>query len=125
MKILIVDDDEDTLANLSDILSDIGYEIEGSNCAEDAIAKVEMNAKRSGSSNYDLCLLDFKMPGINGAELFTKIRQIDPALKAIMITAYAGSDGIERAISAGTWKVLRKPVDIETLIALIQEATAR
>ena len=123
-RILIVDDDEDNLANLSDILSEFGFQIDLSNCGLDALAMAKLCAEDDSTSNYDLCLLDFKMPGINGAELIHEIRQIEPDFKAIMITAYAGDDGVERAISAGTWKVLSKPVNIEHLLNLINQALA-
>lgn len=123
-RILIVDDDEDILANLSDILSDLGYQTDTANCGEAAIGKVENFCPDEQNCCYDLCLLDFKMPGIDGVELFKKIQGFNPKLRAIMITAYAGDDGIQRAIDAGTWKVLRKPVDIEKLLSMIKEAVA-
>ena len=64
------------------------------------------------------------MPRMDGAELYKKISAQNPGLRAIMITAYAGDDGVRRAEAAGTWRVLRKPVDIENLLGLIDEAVA-
>lgn len=121
-RILIVDDDRDILANLSDILNDIGYETDTAECGEDAIGKVEQFCPDEVSCQYDLCLLDFKMPGIDGVELYNHIRTYNPNLRAIMVTAYAGDDGVNRAIEAGTWRVLRKPVDIQLLLETIAEA---
>lgn len=123
-RILIVDDDQDILANLSDILSDLGYETDTATCGEDAIGKVERVCPNESECQYDLCLLDFKMPGIDGVELYQKILEFNPQLRAIMISAYAGDDGVQRAIEAGTWKVLRKPVDIEQLLGVIKDAVA-
>lgn len=120
-RILIVDDDEDSLANLSDILSDVGYDIDTANCGELALEKVRDECP-SDDRCYDLCLLDFKMPGMDGVELLTQIQQIVPKVRAIMITAFAGEDGVQRAIDAGTWKVLRKPVEIPTLLEMIDNA---
>ena len=124
IRILIVDDDEDILANLSDILSDVGYETETASCGEDAILKFESCLPSNGHPPYDLCLLDFKMPGIDGVELYQRMLQHDPRQRAIMVTAYAGEDGVERALKAGTWKVLHKPVNIGHLLDLIREAVA-
>lgn len=123
-RILIVDDDEDILANLADILSDLGYQTETANCGEDAIGKVEQFCPDQEDCFFDLCLLDFKMPGIDGVELYEKILEFSPKLRAIMITAYAGDDGVQRAVEAGTWKVLRKPVDIKLLLDMIKEAVS-
>lgn len=121
-RILIVDDDEDILANLSDILRDLGYETDTAVCGEDAIGKVEQFCPNQTECKYDLCLLDFKMPGIDGVELYEKILEFNPNLRAIMITAYAGDDGVQRAVDAGTWNVLRKPVDIKQLLGMIKDA---
>ena len=121
-RILIVDDDKDILVNLSDILSDVGYETDTAPCGEDAIGKVRRDCSENDRSEYDLCLLDFKMPGMDGVELYRQIREHDPELRAIMMTAYAGEEGVNRAEKAGTWRVLRKPVDIKVLLAMIREA---
>ena len=121
-RILIVDDDQDILANLSDILNDLGYETDTASDGEVAIGKVEQLCPNEESCKFDLCLLDFKMPGMDGVELYQKILEHNPKLRAIMITAYAGDDGIQRAVDAGTWKVLRKPVDIKQLLGTISEA---
>ncbi|QEG20410.1 response regulator [Mariniblastus fucicola] len=122
LRILIVDDDEDILANLSDILNDLGYQTDTATCGEDAIGIVQQFCPNKESCKFDLCLLDFKMPGIDGVELYEKIVEFNPQLRAIMITAYAGDDGVQRAVDAGTWKVLRKPVDIELLLGMIRDA---
>lgn len=123
-RILIVDDDDDILANLSDILSDLGYETVTACDGQIALEKVA-GSVATDNSPFDLCLLDFKMPGMDGVELLEKIHEENPKLRAIMITAYAGSDGVQRALAAGTWKVLRKPVDIEKLLGIIDEAVAK
>jgi CheY-like chemotaxis protein len=120
-RILIVDDDQDTRLNLSDILSEIGYETETACDGKIALRKFEGDVSQT-ECKFDLCLLDFKMPGMDGAALAEEIRSKNPSLRTIMITAYAGDDGVKRAMEAGTWKVLRKPVDITELLGIINEA---
>jgi CheY-like chemotaxis protein len=120
-RILIVDDDADILANLSDILSDVGYETVTACSGPNALEMIDANCPQD-NAGFDLCLLDFKMPGMNGVELLEKIHAKHPTIPAIMITAYAGDDGGERALDAGTWKVMRKPVDIKQLLGVIDEA---
>ena len=121
IRILIVDDDEDIRINISDILNELGYKTSTAEDGESALVKVRGD-KLEGKCAFDLCLLDYKMPGIDGAELFEKIRVECPNVRAIMVTAYAGDDGVRKALDAGTWKVMRKPVDVETLIVAINEA---
>lgn len=74
-----------------------------------------------GERTFDVALVDFKMPGMDGAELYRQIRVLRPEIVAIMITAYAGSDGAQQALDAGTWKVLRKPVDFPELLSMIDK----
>lgn len=119
-RILIVDDDKDIRANLSDILSDVGFETE---TAEDGHVAVEKMARSisDGNRTFDLCLLDFKMPGMDGIELAGKLRASNPELHVILITAHIGSDGIQRVAGPGLWKVLRKPIDVRQLLGLIDK----
>ncbi len=122
-RILIVDDDADTLTNLSDILTDVGYETETACDGQSALEKVGIRC-RQDRCRYAVCLLDFKMPGMDGVQLVQELHASFPELPAIMITAFAGDDGVRRALAAGTWKVLRKPVDISDLLLSIDEAVA-
>lgn len=113
--ILVVDDDQDIACNVSDILVDAGYRVDVANDGSSALELVRTNA-------YDIALLDYCMPDMDGASLYDQIRKIQPSMVAIMITAHAGHDGVQRAKDAGTWHVLRKPVDIRRLLDLVQEA---
>ena len=115
--LLIVDDDVDIAANLADILMDRGFRVDLAHCGEEALRLAE-------STDYDAALLDFKMPDMDGAKLFAAIREVQPELVAIMVTAYAADDGVQRALDAGTWKVMRKPVDVPEMLACVDEAVA-
>ena len=122
-RILIVDDDQDILANLSDILNGtLAMRRILRLVGRTRLEKIERLCPSHSECHYDLCLLDFKMPGIDGVELYQQILQFNPKLRAIMVTAYAGDDGVKRAVEAGTWQVLRKPVDIDLLLTTIAEA---
>ena len=122
-RILIVDDDKDTLVNLSDILVDQGHRIETAPDGNVALEKLQ-NASPDDDCRFNLCLLDFKLPQMDGVELYKKMLSADPGLPAIMITAYAGDDGVQRAVAAGTWRVLSKPVDVGLLLGLIDKVVA-
>ena len=113
--VLVVDDDVDISTNLCDILEELGFR---TNMAHDGPSALELMHRRS----FDLALLDFKMPGMDGATLYEEIRKVNPELIAIMVTAFAGDEGIQRALDAGTWKILPKPLDIPKLLRLLKEA---
>lgn len=116
--ILVVDDDADITCNVLDILTDLGYDADSAHDGESALQLVRGKA-------YDVAVLDFKMPDMDGATLYKHIKLLSPETVGIMVTAYANRDGVERAKEAGVRQVLRKPVDPRTLLSGIDEATQR
>lgn len=113
--ILVVDDDVDTCNNLSDILTDLGYRVAS---AHDGLTALELVRKNT----YDIALLDLKMPGMDGLELYRQIKKLQADTVAMVVTAYATSATAEAALTAGAWQVLSKPVDIPKMLALVDEA---
>jgi len=116
--ILVVDDDVDICHNLSDILTDIGYRVEYAHDGPTALKMVREKA-------YDVALLDLKMPGMDGLELYREIKRLRAGTVAILVTAYAGQTAAEEALAAGAWQVLSKPVDFPRLLGLVDEALSQ
>ena len=117
-RVLVVDDEVDTCANLSDILTDLGYRVDVAYDGLSALELVQQNA-------YDVALLDLKMPGMDGLELYRRIKQVQAGTVAIVVTAYASSNTANEALAAGAWKILPKPVDLSKLLALVGEAVGQ
>jgi len=113
--ILVVDDDIDTCHNLADILADLGYHAD---VAHDGPAALELVRR----NHYDVALLDLKMPGMDGLELYRRIKELRAGTVAILVTAYAGGSTSADALAAGAWHVLPKPVDFPRLLGLVDEA---
>ena len=113
--ILVVDDEVDTCRNLSDILTDLGYQVD---VAHDGLAALELVRQKP----YDVALLDLKMPGMDGLTLYREIKKVRAGTVAIVVTAYAGGDITSEALAAGAWQVLAKPVDSFKLLKLVDEA---
>jgi len=114
-RILIVDDEQDTCANLSDILTDLGYQVDTAN---DGFAALELVKKHP----YDVALLDLRMPGMDGLELYRRMREVSAETVAIVVTAYASSDTAKSVLATGAWKILSKPVNIGSLLNLVSQA---
>jgi len=116
--ILIVDDDADTRQNLADILGDIGYRTE---TAPDGPSALEAITRRP----FDIVLLDFKMPGINGLDVYRVLKQQRPETVAIVVSAYTDLATRKEALELGVTEVLAKPVDFRQLLALVERATGQ
>lgn len=113
--ILVVDDDADICRNLADILGDLGHHVE---TAHDGASALELVRSR----RFDVALLDLKMPGMDGLQLYREIKRLRPSMVAIIVSAYATRETADEAREAGAWQVLAKPVDLSKLLPLIDEA---
>lgn len=114
-RLLIVDDEQDTCSNLSDILSDLGFQVD---VAYDGPSALELVKQQP----YDVAILDLKLAGMDGLELYRRIRQLSAGTVAIVVTAYASSTTAASVLDAGAWKILSKPVDFPRLMELVDEA---
>ncbi len=114
-RILVVDDCDDIRANLIDILQDVGYEVDEAADGASALRLIRQH-------EYGVALLDFKMPGMDGAALAEEIKQTRPELAAIMITAYSGGTAARRVVENGTVQLLRKPVEVGRLLPMVRQA---
>jgi two-component system, NtrC family, response regulator HydG len=113
--ILVVDDEPDIRENLRDILSDLGYAVD---TAADGPSALQLVREK----HYDVALLDLRMPGMDGLELYRRIKEIRAGTVAMIVTAYAADDTAQAALEAGAWKIVSKPVDFSFLLELIGEA---
>jgi DNA-binding NtrC family response regulator len=117
-KILIVDDEAALRETLEALLSLEGYHVESVSTGEAGLDSIERNA-------YDLVLLDLALPGKNGIEILSLIRERQPALPVIMITAFGTVDNVMDAMRTGAQNFIQKPWDNEKLLADIRSAIAR
>jgi DNA-binding response OmpR family regulator len=113
--ILVVDDEVDTCANLSDIFTELGFRVD---VAHDGLSALELVRKR----HYDIALLDLKMPGMDGLELYRRIKELRAGTVAMIVTAYATDATARAALDAGAWRIVPKPVDPGSLLNLVEEA---
>jgi DNA-binding NtrC family response regulator len=117
-RILIIDDEAAIRESLETLLSLEGYAVES---AENG----ELGLERIAEQPFDLVLLDLALPGRNGIEILGSIRDRQPALPVIMITAYGTVGNVVDAIRGGAQNFVQKPWDNEKLLADIRAAIAR
>src|SRR5262245_13080575 len=114
-RILVVDDEEIVRDSLDQWFRAEGYETKAACCAKDALAA-------AAKSQWDLALLDSKMPGMDGMELQARLAEADPDLTVIMMTGYATVETAVQALKHGAYDYVTKPVDPDELAHLVARA---
>ena len=120
MDVLIVDDDEILLETAVDTLHSLGLRAEPANSGLEALGMIK-HREESGK-NYDIVILDLKMPDLDGIETIKRIRsEVKSNVPILLISAYSWSDVEEQAKEAGVNGFLSKPLFRSTLYNKISE----
>ena len=117
-RILVVDDEAGVRDLLSLVLSRDGYEVVTAPDGERALA-----AFRKGG--FDLVLQDLKMPGMDGLELLKALKEQDPLVPVMVITAFATWDNAVEAMRLGAYDYLKKPFDNDQVRRAAEQAVER
>jgi two-component system, NtrC family, response regulator HydG len=112
LNILIVDDDRRITRTLADILNVYGHQTTEVFSGQDALEKV-------GVMDFDCVISDIKMPEMNGVELHRRLRDIQPGLPVMLMTAYAADVLTSQGLDEGVVGVLDKPLDINHLLEFL------
>jgi len=122
LRVLVVDDETDTRELVAFTLSRCGAEVQTSTTAEEALSTLE-------TWKPDVLVSDIGMPGVDGYEFIRRVRELDTGLKgripAVALTAYAGVDDHQRALSAGFQMHLAKPLVPNELVAVVATLAGR
>jgi CheY-like chemotaxis protein len=113
-RILIVDDDRSSCEILSKILTLRGYRVDVAYDGPAALSLLE-------DKNYGLALIDYRMPGMDGVELYRRIREMRPNLVGVFVTGFPTIDTIYPAIAVGVERVIAKPAGSGELLQVIEE----
>jgi DNA-binding NtrC family response regulator len=114
-KILIIDDDRNICESVRMILEYEKYSVEIAYDAFEGMKKIK-------NENYGAVFLDIKMPGMDGLEAITKIREINDTTQIIMISAHASLGNAVEATKKGAFDFIEKPIDREKLIITARNA---
>lgn len=112
-RILVVDDDPDIRANLADILRDMDFTVD---TAADGTTALD----RLRAVSYDLVLLDLRLPGLDGLQVYRQLKRLRPGTPVIVVTAYASEETASDILAAGACEIVPKPVDVPRLLGSIE-----
>jgi two-component system response regulator HydG len=113
--ILIVDDDAVVRESLTRWFESEGFRTGAASGGRQAIDEIERN-------QWDVALVDIKMPGMDGMELHDRVRQVQPDLPFILMTGYATVESAVRALKNGAYDYVTKPIDPDELVHLVAKA---
>jgi DNA-binding NtrC family response regulator len=116
--VLLVDDEVDFVSVLAERLEARGLKTDTAGSGQIALVKAREQA-------FDAILLDMAMPGLDGIQTLTGLLEINPDLQVILLTGQATLRQAVEAMKLGALDLLEKPVEIETLVAKIEDAALR
>jgi DNA-binding NtrC family response regulator len=118
LKVLVVDDDQGLRQSLSSTLTSSNkYQVEEAFDGVNALEKVKSNS-------YDIVILDIDMPRMNGLQALTKIKEFNPGIIVLMMTAFATIDAAVQSVKEGAYNYLSKPIQSEQLMETLDRAVA-
>ena len=115
IKVLLVDDEVKFLESVSKRLALKDFDVTAASNGKEAIASSEKGF-------FDVAIVDFQMPGMDGAQVLKTLKERHKYLEIIMLTGHATIDSAVECTRLGAFSYLEKPYDFEKLVEVIQEA---
>ena len=114
-KILVVDDDKILQSSVKQILEFHNFSVEIANNGREAVHLIE-------TTKYDAIIMDVNMPEMNGLDALEYIKNYDPSVIVIIVTAHSDYNDAVRAVKLGAYNYIEKPISSENLVKLIKRA---
>ena len=114
LKILVVEDGQSQRDMLRDFLAGEGHDLSDAANGEKAL-------KMMKNGYFDLVLLDYKMPGMDGMAVLKGVKDLNPEIDVILMTAYGTIETAVNAMKAGAADYITKPIELEELLLLIEK----
>ncbi|MFL6452477.1 MAG: response regulator [Nitrososphaeraceae archaeon] len=117
--IMLVDDEPDILLTYKTYLDSTGYNVDSFTDPREAL----MHFEQADPNNYNLVLMDIRMPNLNGIQLYYRLKAINPNIKILFVSALdAAQEMVSILPSIGLDDVIRKPADIEQFLFKVKTA---
>jgi two-component system, response regulator PdtaR len=114
-KYLLIDDNEAFAENVAEILTDTGAEVWKEHSAAGGL-------EAAGRQRFDVVVTDMKMPGGSGADFIRLLRQVDPGVPVVVLSAFTQDAQLDEAKRFGLLAFLSKPMEIDRLLELLERA---
>jgi len=114
-KILLVEDEAVVRESVRDWLVEDGYDVECVGTGEEALERIK-------EEEFGVVVLDLRLPGVDGLQVFEHVKEVTPETKGIIITAYPSKETREKAKRIGLLDYLPKPFKVEELEKIVSGA---
>ncbi|MCJ7831050.1 MAG: response regulator, partial [Dehalococcoidia bacterium] len=114
-RVLIVDDEEQMRELLAKVLEKNGYQVTTAGDGGQALALLEKEP-------MDLVVTDVRMPGLDGMEALKAIKELNPEIVVIIMTAFGSIDQAVQAVKEGAYDYINKPFKIDEMLLTIRKA---
>ena len=118
VEILVIDDEEVALRNLSLVLRKEGYRVTAASSGKQALSCLDRQA-------FALVLTDLKMPQIDGMQVLRRVKSLYPKTEVIMITGFSSIDSAIEALKSGAYHYLTKPFKLAEVRKVVREAVEK
>ena len=117
-KVMIVDDEQDFLETIVKRLKARGIEVTGAESGYQALELID-------HGNFDVVILDVKMPGLDGIETLREMKKKKPQVEVIMLTGHASVESGIQGMQLGAFDYVMKPVALDELLEKVRQAYER
>jgi two-component system, NtrC family, nitrogen regulation response regulator NtrX len=115
---MVIDDEPSVLESFKMILKIKDYDVTTFPDGPSALAQLQKD-------QFDIVFCDLKLPGMDGLEVLKKVKEVDPNVEFIIVTAYATESSHANAITLGALEYLRKPFLMEEIYELVERGLRR
>ena len=116
--LLIIEDEEGAARALEKFFRQKGFTVAAATSGESGLEAFRAQAP-------DVVLLDYRLPGMNGEQVFQTMRSLQPLVPVIVMTAYGEIDRAVRLLKAGAFHYITKPFELDVLLHLVEEAAGK
>jgi len=117
-RVLLVDDEVVFTENMTTLLTSRGYQIKAVNSGDSAIRALE-------SDDFDVVVLDLKMPGMDGMETLKEIKKLGLFTETLILTGHGAVDTALEAMKLGAYDYLTKPCEVDELVEKLEGARSK
>jgi two-component system response regulator AtoC len=122
LNVLVVDDERELRESLSEVLVSMNHQVYEASLGEEALTIIRGRGTDSPQSIH-MVLLDVNMPGMSGLETLKEIRNFDPSISVLIITAHGNIRDAVEAMREGAFNYIEKPVQRNDIEELVQKAS--